>query len=81
MICNTGHDGSISGRDAYTLLRHKERVAAEAYDHIAWIDRCTRRLPEVPDSSTGSDIRRTSNDLHVGRAWDKYRCRATGQQQ
>jgi hypothetical protein len=51
MICNTGHDASRAGRDAYMLLCHKERVATDAYDHIAWIDKFTRRLPEVPDSS------------------------------
>ncbi len=81
MICNTGHDGSGAGRDAYGLLCHKECVATEAYDHIAWIDKFTRRLSEVPDSSTGGDICGTSNDLHVGRAWGKYRCRAAGKQQ
>ena len=80
MICNTGHDGSRAGRDAYRLLRHKERVATEAYDHIAWIVKLTGLLSEVPDSSTGGDIGSTSNDLHVGRAWGKYRCHAAGKQ-
>jgi len=35
VICDTGHDGSRTGRDGYGLLRHNERVATEAYDHIA----------------------------------------------
>jgi hypothetical protein len=80
MICNTGNNASRAGCDAYSLLCHKERVATEAYDHIAWIDKFTRRLSEVPDSSTGGDICCTSNDLHVGCAWGKYRCRATPEQ-
>jgi hypothetical protein len=80
-ICNTGHDGSGAGRDAYSLLCYKERVATEAYDRIAWINKFTRRLSEVPDSGTCRDICCTSNDLHVGRAWGKYRCHAAGKQQ
>jgi len=81
MICNTGNDGSRAGCDAYRLLCHKERVATEAYDHIAWINKFTRRLSEVPDSSTGGDIGCTSNDLYVGRAWSKYWCHTAGKRQ
>jgi hypothetical protein len=80
VVCNTGHDGSWSSRDAYTLFCHKQRIATESYDHIAWIDKLTRRLSEVPDGSTGGDICWTSNDLHVGRAWGKRSCCATGKQ-
>jgi hypothetical protein len=80
VICNTGHDASGAGRDAYSLLCHKERVATEAYDHIAWIDKFTRRLSEVPDSSTGGDIFRIPSDLHVDRAWGKCSCHAAGKQ-
>jgi len=81
VICNTGNDGSRAGPDANRLLCHKERVTTEAYDHIAWIVKLTWRLSEVPDSSTGGDICCISNDLHIGRARGKYRCRAAGKQQ
>jgi hypothetical protein len=81
MICNTGHDASRAGRDTYSLLCHKERVATEAYDHIAGIDKFPRRLSEVPDSSAGSDICCISNDFYVGRAWGKCRRHAAGEQQ
>jgi hypothetical protein len=72
VISDAGHDGSRAGRDAYSLLCHKEHIATEAYDHIAWIIKLTRRLSEVPDSSTGGDICCISNDLHVGCAWGKH---------
>jgi hypothetical protein len=81
VICNTRHDGSGAGCDAYGFLSHKESVATEAHDRIAWINKFTWRLSEVPDSSTGGDICSASNDLHVSRAWGKYRCHAAGKQQ
>ena len=80
VICNTGHDGSEAGPEAYGLLCHKERVATEAYDFIAWINKFSRRLSEVPNGSTGGDICFTSNNLHISRAWGKYGGRAAGKQ-
>jgi len=80
VICDTGHDGPWAGRNAYTLFCHKERVATEAHDHVAWINKFTGWLSEVPYGGAGSDICRTPNDLYVSRAWGECSCSAAGKQ-